>query len=493
MGKWAFLASTGFSALTKAISSVDSFTEASGRLKLVTSSIYELKTAKEKLLKISNQSRVDFTSSVETYARLGRALKELNPSQKQPLSATETINKAIIVSGASAASAQAALVQLGQGFASGALRGEELNSVLEQTPRLAEAIVNGMGVSVGKLKELGMQGKLTSEAIFNALISQSKTIDTEFAKMPETVARSLNVLKNNALNSLASLDSYVGVVDKLSSGILFMGENLNTLTRLVGEGLIAWGSYRLVTSRTSKELYRLATTTTTTSLATGKLTKKIGITRGSLNLLKLSFKSLKATMLTFAPTAAMLAVTETFLNWDKITATTLSNIQNIRNLEVKEQIKQAKILVNELEAKKRSNQTTGFWGYAGASWNSLDDKNLQRAKNTLKWAEAKLKKIEESTQDAKNEISSIQTPKYDEYMKEYTDSIMSKKEKIKQEFQTIKESIDEALSMAKPQAQKKQWHNSKFIEIMKRYGVDFREINKNGHKYLVDTDNVILK
>lgn len=47
--------------------------------------------------------------------------------------------------------------------------------------------------------------------------------------------------------------------------------------------------------------------------------------------------------------------------------------------------------------------------------------------------------------------------------------------------------------MAKPQAQKKEWHNSKFIEIMRRYGVDFREINKNGHKYLVDTDNVILK
>ncbi|WP_217878401.1 tape measure protein, partial [Vibrio alginolyticus] len=83
--------------------------------------------------------------------------------------------------------ANAAILQLGQGMAAGTLRGDELNSVLEQAPRLAEAIASGMGVAVGNLKRLGEQGLITTEEVLNALASQGAAIDKEFLNVNLTI------------------------------------------------------------------------------------------------------------------------------------------------------------------------------------------------------------------------------------------------------------------------------------------------------------------
>lgn len=176
--------------ISPAIKSLDELKNATGRLKLVTEDTKELIKAQQELFKISNNSRVSFTQSVDLYARLGRSLKDLSPSQDKMLQVTEAINKSLIVSGASATSAEAALTQLGQGLAAGALRGEELNSVMEQTPRLAEAIAKGMNVGLAGLRKLASEGKVTSEVVFNAILSQKEALAEEFAQMPLTVSQS---------------------------------------------------------------------------------------------------------------------------------------------------------------------------------------------------------------------------------------------------------------------------------------------------------------
>lgn len=176
--------------ISPAIKSLDELKNATGRLKLVTEDTKELVKAQQELFKISNNSRVSFTQSVDLYARLGRSLKDLSPSQDKMLQVTEAINKSLIVSGASATSAEAALTQLGQGLAAGALRGEELNSVMEQTPRLAEAIAKGMNVGLAGLRKLASEGKVTSEVVFNAILSQKEALAQEFAQMPLTVSQS---------------------------------------------------------------------------------------------------------------------------------------------------------------------------------------------------------------------------------------------------------------------------------------------------------------
>ena len=155
--------------LTKeAIKMGDEWTNINSKLNLVTKTTQEFNKAQTELFNISQNTRTSLSASVELYRKLAVSTESLNISQNRLLKVTETINKAGIIGGGSKESINAALIQLGQGLASGALRGEELNSVLEQTPRLAKLIADGMGVQVGALKSLAEAGKITSETIIKA-------------------------------------------------------------------------------------------------------------------------------------------------------------------------------------------------------------------------------------------------------------------------------------------------------------------------------------
>lgn len=197
MMQQAFLAGGIVTAIAQVTQITDKYAGLNGRLALVTNSTADLKTAQNELYEIAQRSRVGFDTTIDLYTRLARSTKDsLNPSQKELLTVTEAINKALIVSGAVGESANAALIQLGQGMGSGTLRGDELNSVLEQTPRLAQMIADGMGITVGQLRQLGQEGKLTSKAVFEALKDQAQAVDEEFSKMPVTVGQSMQLIRN---------------------------------------------------------------------------------------------------------------------------------------------------------------------------------------------------------------------------------------------------------------------------------------------------------
>lgn len=192
-----FVAGAIGAGIAKVVQITDKYAGLQGRLSLVTNSTEELTTAQNELYDIAQRSRVGYDTTIDLYTRLARSTKDsLAPSQKDLLTVTEAINKALIVSGSAGESANAALIQLGQGMGSGTLRGEELNSVLEQTPRLAQMIADGMGITVGQLRSLGQEGKLTSRAVFEALLSQAETIDKEFSRMPITVEQSMTLMRN---------------------------------------------------------------------------------------------------------------------------------------------------------------------------------------------------------------------------------------------------------------------------------------------------------
>lgn len=128
-----------------ALNIADNFKNLEGRLSLVSNSQNELIASTQALFEISRDTRQSFESTAGLYFRLASSVKELGYSQQELADVTRTISQSLIISGASADSANAALVQLGQGLASGTLRGDELNSVLEQSPRLAQMIADGMG------------------------------------------------------------------------------------------------------------------------------------------------------------------------------------------------------------------------------------------------------------------------------------------------------------------------------------------------------------
>ncbi|MBN6345382.1 tape measure protein, partial [Escherichia coli] len=118
---------------------------------------------------IAQRTYQSLDATAQVYQRFADNADRLGLSQQKVAELTETVSKAVAISGASATAAQAALTQFGQALASGQLRGEELNSVMEQTPALAKAIADGMGVSVGELRKKAQDGEMTIEKVIQAL------------------------------------------------------------------------------------------------------------------------------------------------------------------------------------------------------------------------------------------------------------------------------------------------------------------------------------
>ncbi|QQQ00968.1 tape measure protein [Lysobacter enzymogenes] len=192
-----------------------------GRLKLATKSQEEFNTAYSGVQEIAQATRQPLAATVDLYARVERSTQALKLSQDQLLGLTQTISQAVALSFTSAASGEAALMQLGQGLSTGRLGGEELNSVLEQTPRLAEALKAGLkdlGVEgADNLKKLAAEGKLTTAVVLQAIQSQGKSISEEFAKLPVTIGGALTQLSNAFTITIGDTERATGAAGALST------------------------------------------------------------------------------------------------------------------------------------------------------------------------------------------------------------------------------------------------------------------------------------
>lgn len=205
------------------ITAADAATQLQNRLRLVSESSQQAADSYQKIYDIAQRSRVSFADLGTTYAAVARNTAELGISQDRLMVTTEAIANAMVISGGSAESMNAALVQLGQAFASGTLRGQELNSVMEQTPRLAMAIANGMGVGIGQLRKMAEAGEVTSEAIIKALENQSAILKGEVAQSTITVAQAMTQLGNAAVKAAGEFNEALQATAKFTN---FVNESM---------------------------------------------------------------------------------------------------------------------------------------------------------------------------------------------------------------------------------------------------------------------------
>jgi tape measure domain-containing protein len=214
------LAGGGVALVARAfVNTADSVTQLTNQLRLAEGSAGGAATAYARLYTIAQQSRLSFTDLGGTYARIARSTSELGISQSRLLGITQAIGSAVAVSGSSAEAANAALVQLGQGLSAGALRGDELNSVMEQTPRLARAIADGLGVTTGELRKMGEQGELTAQKIIGALESQAGVLNKELAGTVGTFAQAMTQLSNAATLLVGQVNKATGASGLASSAV----------------------------------------------------------------------------------------------------------------------------------------------------------------------------------------------------------------------------------------------------------------------------------
>lgn len=234
----------GLVTVSAAISKMDTYTGLQNRLKLVTNNQVELNKATEDTFRIAQKTYSAWDSVLQVYQRFSDNAKTLNLTMDDTARLTETVSKAVAISGASAAAADAALVQFGQALASGTLRGEELNSVMEQTPALAKAIAQGMGITVGELRTVAAEGKITSQEIVKALKNVQNDVDALFAKTDITISQSLTLLNNEITKFVGESGKGSGAAEVLSGSIKTLAGNLDTLTTAMMVGGAYWlGTY----------------------------------------------------------------------------------------------------------------------------------------------------------------------------------------------------------------------------------------------------------
>ncbi|WP_373657792.1 tape measure protein [Acinetobacter baumannii] len=220
-----------------AISKMDTYTGLQNRLKLVTNNQSELNKATEDTFRIAQKTYSAWDSVLQVYQRFSDNAKTLNLTMDDTARLTETVSKAVAISGASAQAADAALVQFGQALASGTLRGEELNSVMEQTPALAKAIAQGMGITVGELRSIAAEGKITSQEIVKALRNVESDVDALFAKTDITIGQSLTLLNNEITKFVGEAGKGSGAAQVLAGSVQTLASNLD----LIADGALVVG------------------------------------------------------------------------------------------------------------------------------------------------------------------------------------------------------------------------------------------------------------
>lgn len=194
----------------------DAWTRSKAQLQVAGVEIERVAGKQQELLDVALRSRVVFTDTVALFTRLSLAAREVGASEAEVTRITETLSKALQIGGATTNEASSAMLQFSQALASGVLQGDELRSLRENAPIVAQAIAKEFGVTVGELKELGAQGELTSARIMKAVLGISEEVDKQFGALPKTVGQAFTVLQNNVLEAIGVIDNGSGSTEKLS-------------------------------------------------------------------------------------------------------------------------------------------------------------------------------------------------------------------------------------------------------------------------------------
>ncbi|MCT6825243.1 tape measure protein [Bartonella apis] len=185
------------------------------------------------LKKDADNARSSIVEYADLYARIMRNSKGVAKSEQEVADATNIVSKAFAVGGAAASEQAAGVLQLGQALGSGVLQGDELRSIRENAPVLAQAIADEFGTTISGLKNLGAQGQLTSDRVLTAILNARQKIEAQFSKTSLTIEQSLTLVKNAATEYVGTMDSVTGASRAVSGTIKLVADNFDFLGNTV--------------------------------------------------------------------------------------------------------------------------------------------------------------------------------------------------------------------------------------------------------------------
>lgn len=218
----------------------DGYTEIQNKLRLVESASISSAKGLNNVFDIALKTNQSINATSGVYQRFAQNAETLKISQAQIASLTETVSKAVAVSGASAGAADAALTQFGQALGSGILRGDEFNSVMEQTPALAKAIATGLGVTTGELRNMAKEGKLTMDVLVPALERAKESVDDQFNTRILTISAAFENLNTSTVKWIGELDKSTGASEAFAKAINEIANHLTVVASLAAGAGVIW-------------------------------------------------------------------------------------------------------------------------------------------------------------------------------------------------------------------------------------------------------------
>ncbi len=223
----------GALAVREIFQAVDAYQGLQNRLRIVTDSSEELAAVQKSLFEISQDTRTGFEAIASLYGSAAIAADELGASTEELLRLTEISGKALAIQGSSAQESRGALRQLSQSFSSGIVRAEEFNSILEGAFPIAQAAARGFGetgVSVGKLRSLVIEGQVSSEEFFEAILKGGEGIDEQFSKTEVTLGQATTNIANSFLNLVGKVNETSGAGAGLATIMVGVSDAIDELT-----------------------------------------------------------------------------------------------------------------------------------------------------------------------------------------------------------------------------------------------------------------------
>lgn len=233
----------GAFATQQLINYADTWTQLNSRLKLASGSTEEFTQNQRVLMDISQRTGTSVEANTNMFSRMSSSLKQLGYTASDTAKVTELVATTLRLSGAGASEASAVITQFGQSMASGVLRGDEFNSIMENGGRFAQALADGLGVNVGQLRAMAEAGQLTANTVMPALLGQLSRVRTEGAQMGATVAASAQRVENAFMAWVGGANQASGATSSLAGGLDSLAENIDSVATAAG-ALVAVGLAR---------------------------------------------------------------------------------------------------------------------------------------------------------------------------------------------------------------------------------------------------------
>jgi tape measure domain-containing protein len=218
----------------------DDLTNVQNRLKLVTNGTDDLIRSQQRLYRLSVDTRASFAGTANAFVDFTKSLEGTGESQAKVLSVIRTIQQASALSGSSVESINAAMVQLNQGVSSGTLRGEELNSVMEQMKYLGVGLQKTMGMNAGQLRKFAEEGQLTTQVLLDAIGRMSAQTDEDFKKTSTTVEQSIGRLKAAAAYLVGDFSKFYGFSDRFAARVIKLSNGIDRFGASVGASVFTF-------------------------------------------------------------------------------------------------------------------------------------------------------------------------------------------------------------------------------------------------------------